>query len=148
MNRKNSKTYHILFFIFLMIFLCLLSSPAWAIERDTLILKARQTSWKGNYDEAIAIRDIPDGTSATLIVSEDSNWPDGQWINGRNIFDQAFPINKAPRFENDIRSRHPLGANALFCDGSATFLSQDMDLLVLAAICTRHGGETTANLIR
>ncbi len=42
-------------FIFFMIFVVLLSSPAWAAERDTLILKARQTSWKGNYDEAIAI---------------------------------------------------------------------------------------------
>lgn len=98
------------------------------------------------YDESLAIRDIHDGTSATLIISEDSNWSDGQWINGRNIFDQAFAINHAPRFENDIRSLHPLGASGLYCDGSASFLSEEMDLRTLAAICTREGGEVAANL--
>jgi prepilin-type N-terminal cleavage/methylation domain-containing protein/prepilin-type processing-associated H-X9-DG protein len=98
------------------------------------------------YDEALAMRDIHDGTSATLIISEDSNWSDGQWINGRNIFDQAYPINHAPRFENDIRSLHPLGANGLYCDGSASFLSEEMDVRTLAAICTRDGGEVAANM--
>jgi len=57
-------------------------------------------------DQAVSIRDITDGTSHTLIVAEDSKSPDAQWINGRNIFDQAFPINQAPAFENDIRSEH------------------------------------------
>jgi prepilin-type processing-associated H-X9-DG protein len=55
--------------------------------------------------------------------------------------DQAFPINQAPWFENDIRSLHPLGANGLFVDGSARFLKESMDLEVLAAICTRAGNE-------
>ncbi len=93
------------------------------------------------YDRVVRIRDIPDGTSHTLIVSEDSNWKDGQWINALNVFDQAFPINRAPSFENDIRSEHAGGANAAFCDGSARFLAEDMDLKTLAAICTRAGGE-------
>ncbi len=53
-----------------------------------------------------------DGLSNTLIVAEDTGWPDGQWINGRNLFDQAYAINAAPRFENDIRSHHPGGAQA------------------------------------
>ncbi len=93
------------------------------------------------YDRAIRIREIVDGTTTTLIVSEDSAWKDGQWINGRNIFDQAFAINRAPSFENDIRSEHPGGANGLFCDGSVRFLDEDMELRTLAAICTREGGE-------
>ncbi len=54
-NKESSWTRPILFFIFLTLLLCLFSSPAWAIERDTLMLKARETSWKGNYDEAAAI---------------------------------------------------------------------------------------------
>jgi tetratricopeptide (TPR) repeat protein len=54
-NKESSKTCSILFFISLMIFLCLFSSPCWATERDALMLKARQTSWKGNYDAAAAI---------------------------------------------------------------------------------------------
>ena len=93
------------------------------------------------YDIAIRIVDIRDGTSTTLIISEDSSWPDGQWINGRNIFDQAFAVNAAPPFENDIRSEHPGGANGLLADGSVRYLTETMNLRALAALCTRAGGE-------
>ena len=96
-------------------------------------------------DQAISIRDITDGTSHTLIVAEDSKSPDGQWINGRNIFDQAFSINQAPAFENDIRSEHPGGANGVFCDGSVRFLSESLDDQPLAAICTRALGEVVGD---
>lgn len=92
-------------------------------------------------DQAVRIRDITDGTSNTLIVAEDSRSPDPQWINGRNIFDQGFPINQAPIFENDIRSEHPSGANGVFCDGSVRFLGEETSNPVLAAICTRDRGE-------
>jgi tetratricopeptide (TPR) repeat protein len=54
-DKESNKTYQTLFFICLLILLCLISSPAWANERDTLIQKARQTSWDGRYDEAVAI---------------------------------------------------------------------------------------------
>ena len=54
-DKENSKTHPTLFFIFITLFLCLFSSPSWAVERDALILKARQTGWQGNYDDAIAI---------------------------------------------------------------------------------------------
>jgi prepilin-type N-terminal cleavage/methylation domain-containing protein/prepilin-type processing-associated H-X9-DG protein len=94
------------------------------------------------YDKPISIAMIPDGTAHTLIVAEDSAWPDGQWINGRNIFDQAYAINRAPDYENDIRSQHPGGAHGLFCDGSVRFLRETIDLHALAAICTRAGRET------
>jgi len=96
-------------------------------------------------DQAVSIRDITDGTSHTLIVAEDSKSPDAQWINGRNIFDQAFPINQAPAFENDIRSEHTAGANGVFCDGSVRFLSDSMDNQPLAAICTRALGEVVGD---
>ncbi len=93
------------------------------------------------YNRAISIGEIRDGTAHTLIVSEDSAWQDGQWINALNVFDQAFPINRAPPFENDIRSNHPGGANGLLSDGSVRFLNENMELSTLAAICTRDGGE-------
>ena len=93
------------------------------------------------YDVALRINDIRDGTSHTLIISEDSTFSDGQWINGRNLFDQAYAINAAPSCENDIRSGHSGGANGLLCDGSVRFLQETMDLKTLAAICTRAGGE-------
>jgi prepilin-type processing-associated H-X9-DG protein len=90
------------------------------------------------------LAEVTDGTSQTLILAEDTAWPDGQWINGRNIFDQAFAINAAPAFENDIRSDHPGGANGLLVDGAVRFLAESTDLDVLAAICTRAGGEPVA----
>jgi hypothetical protein len=93
------------------------------------------------YDRAVGMREISDGAAHTLIVSEDSDFADGQWINGRNIFDQAFAINAAPLFENDIRSRHVGGADGLFCDASARFLLESMDLRTLAAICNRGDGQ-------
>lgn len=97
------------------------------------------------YGRSYAHRDIRDGSSNTIIVAEDSDFSDGQWINGRNIFDQAFPINAAPAFENDIRSRHPNGANIALADGSTHFIRDSIELNVLAAICTRAGGETNHN---
>ena len=97
------------------------------------------------YDRAIASKHIIDGLSKTLIVAEDSQFADGQWINGRNVFDQAYGINAAPRLENDIRSEHPGGANGLHADGSVRFLQESIELTVLAALCTRAGGESVAN---
>ena len=96
------------------------------------------------HDTAITIEHIKDGLSNTLIVSEDSHFDDGQWINGRNVFDQAFGINdpNAPPWENDIRSDHPGGALGLHADGSVHFLTTQLDLKLLAALCTRDGGET------
>ena len=94
------------------------------------------------FDDPISISDVTDGTSNTLIVSEDSQFSDGQWINGRNVFDQAFPINSAPAFENDIRSNHAGGANGVFADGHVQFLSETIQLYTLGGICSRASGET------
>jgi len=93
------------------------------------------------YDRPLKAIHIRDGLSTTLMISEDSGSRSGQWINGQNVFDQAYAINHAPAYENDIRSTHPCGANGLFCDGSVRFLAETMDLETLAAICTRSGGE-------
>jgi prepilin-type N-terminal cleavage/methylation domain-containing protein/prepilin-type processing-associated H-X9-DG protein len=97
------------------------------------------------YDKVLSLAHIRDGASQTIIIGEDAGFGDGQWINGRNIFDQAFAINRAPPFENDIRSDHPGGAHGLFCDGSVRFLNEGMALAPLAAICTRAGGEVVSD---
>jgi prepilin-type N-terminal cleavage/methylation domain-containing protein len=94
------------------------------------------------YDIAYRLSDVTDGASCTIIIAEDSHSSDGQWANGLNVFDQAFAINQGPPFENDMRSDHPAGgAHAAFADGSAHFLRQTIALPVLAALCTRAGGE-------
>ena len=92
-------------------------------------------------DAVVTVRHIRDGTAKTLIVAEDSRSPDQQWINGRNIFDQAYAINAAPPIENDMRSEHAGGAGGVMADGSVHFLVETLDLRVLAALCTRAGQE-------
>lgn len=93
------------------------------------------------YDRAFRAAQLRDGLSNTIQVGEDSGFPDGQWINGLNVFDQAFPINQAPAFENDLHSQHSGGAHALFADGSVRFLKESLAPKTLAALCTRAAGE-------
>ncbi|HEY1602386.1 MAG TPA: DUF1559 domain-containing protein [Pirellulales bacterium] len=94
------------------------------------------------YDVAVSLSMVGDGTSMTLIVSEDSEFlPIGEWISGMNIFDVSYPLNTAPTIDNDIHSQHPSGANGLFVDGGARFLNNEMSTVVLSAICTRSDRE-------
>jgi prepilin-type N-terminal cleavage/methylation domain-containing protein/prepilin-type processing-associated H-X9-DG protein len=113
------------------------SGGSWVAENGVMI-----------YNRAFKIADVRDGTSNTLAVAENSLfpvWADGQWINGLNLFDQKYAINFMPSdtrlIEDEIRSAHPGGANGAFCDGSARFLGETMDLRTLKAILTRAGGE-------
>ena len=59
------------------------------------------------YDRSIAIRQISDGTSHTIIVAEDTgrgNNMDGEWADGENIFDQTEQINQLQDNESLERS--------------------------------------------
>ncbi len=101
------------------------------------------------YERGIAIAQIVDGTSHTIVVSEDTGRGpafDGQWSNGENIFDTSGPINdrSLPEYrwqDNEMWSDHPSGVNVLFCDGSVHFLFEQIDLETLASLCTRNGNE-------
>ena len=66
------------------------------------------------YDRAISIGEITDGTSNTLAISEDSEHADGQWINGLNVFDQAYGINQAPRSRTIFAAGTPAARTACF----------------------------------
>ena len=97
------------------------------------------------HDRGFADREIADGLSKTAFVGECAvgDWPDGQWINGRNLFDQAYAVNW-PTWEDELRSRHPGGAHALFGDGAVRLLAETAEPRVIAAACTRSGGESGA----
>ena len=97
------------------------------------------------YNRAVTLAEITDGTSATLLASEDTgrDWTmDGEWINGENLFDQTGSINTQQH--NEIWSDHPGGAQALNCDASVHFLDERVASEVLRALCTRSGTETTS----
>jgi len=100
------------------------------------------------YERAYSYPQITDGLTNTLIVAENAGGQSGEWINGRNVFLVAFGINdaRAPKFDDEIRSRHPTGAMALFVGGRVVMLDNQIDKLLLAALCTRAGGETNHSL--
>jgi prepilin-type N-terminal cleavage/methylation domain-containing protein/prepilin-type processing-associated H-X9-DG protein len=117
------------------------------------------------------IADIIDGASHTILVIEDAGRPlayaadgivatvmpvmtQGGWadpgapfsIDGSNpdgTIHGPCAINCSNNSE--VYAFHPLGANAVFCDGSVHFLDKNIDLCVLAALTTRAGGEEIAN---
>lgn len=94
------------------------------------------------YDTAVSLPMITDGASHTLAVAEESIFlPAGEWISGLNVFDVSYPINTAPAIDNDIHSQHAGGANGLFVDGSARFLTDATATDVLSAICTRSDAD-------
>ena len=108
---------------------------------------------------------ILDGTSSTILVAEDAGRPtfynayrqvydpvgkEGGWAdpNGAFSIDGAYPDGtiRGPCPMNcsnnsEMYSFHFGGANVTFADGSVHFLSQTMDLCILAALVTRAGGE-------
>lgn len=97
-------------------------------------------------DRGFQTHEITDGLSKTIFVGECAAgpWPDGQWINGYNLFDQRYAVNW-PTWEDEMRSRHPSGALGLAGDGSVHLITESTDLRILAAAITRSGGESLAS---
>lgn len=95
------------------------------------------------HDRGFAEREITDGLTKTLFIGEcgAGPWNDGQWINGRNLFDQAYAINW-PTGEDELRSRHPQRAHGLAGDGSVHLISETVSNRILASACTRARAET------
>ena len=115
----------------------------------------------GTIYGTVAIRDITDGTSHTLIVSEvniDQYVDDpgkqnnctnpslcfaGNYWTTINTITTGYGINGDFRtYLNGPKSEHAGGAQFLYADGHIVFLEELIDQNVLDAVTTRAGGET------
>lgn len=88
----------------------------------------------------ISFRDITDGSSNTICVSESVGRNDatGRWASGDNLVStDVNPINTPGK----VSSFHTSGVHALRADGSGAFISASIDIGLLGAISTRNGGE-------
>jgi prepilin-type processing-associated H-X9-DG protein len=121
--------------------------------------------------QQVRIRDITDGTSKTIAVAELTGRGynavklqiRGAWADGYNTMNIQLPVNSEqpnmytvmpaanPQTQNngtttpwgsdEIRSDHPGGAQAVMCDGSVQFFTDDMAVAVLWALTTRNGND-------
>jgi prepilin-type processing-associated H-X9-DG protein len=110
----------------------------------------------------VSLATITDGSSQTIIVGEGPGALYGIWIGQKNSWDQSAPINaqisasspwqscgtasQSPYgstcdYGQEFGSYHAGGAQFLFADGSVHFLSEDLNIKVLAALLSRKGGE-------
>jgi prepilin-type N-terminal cleavage/methylation domain-containing protein/prepilin-type processing-associated H-X9-DG protein len=115
-------------------------------ERGVLIMAAN-----------LSLADVTDGASQTILVGEAPEGVHSLWISVHNVYDQSAPVSarhdqNSPYpscqlpgvfcdFGQEISSYHTGGAQTLFADGSVHFLRTAMDNAVLAALCSRAGGE-------
>jgi prepilin-type N-terminal cleavage/methylation domain-containing protein/prepilin-type processing-associated H-X9-DG protein len=123
-------------------------------------------------DQMTRIHQISDGTSNTILLTEDAGRPQ-LWRAGRAVPGADQTVGGGPwqapyngfmlRGSNDdgtgdwgpcainctndheVYSFHPGGANAVFADGSVHFLPASMSLRTLAALVTRAGGEVISS---
>jgi prepilin-type N-terminal cleavage/methylation domain-containing protein/prepilin-type processing-associated H-X9-DG protein len=112
------------------------------------------------------IKEITDGTSQTLLVTECAGrpemwragrpvpqiyvFPNGAWVGGTSILFQGSTPDGATRpgpcainctNNQETYSFHPTGVNSVFADGSVRFLNDDMNIRIFARLVTRAGGE-------
>ena len=127
-----------------------------------------------NYEGVLAknflarLADITDGASQTILVTESAGrpelWragqpvaeiysPDAAWVGGTLIFGMGSTPDGATKpgpcainctNDHEAYSFHPIGANAVFADGSVHFLKADMDIRIFARLATRAGEEVVA----
>jgi len=123
-------------------------------ERGLRYFNAKNDPERGAmiFEKDISLQEVTDGASQTILIAEAPEGIHAMWINVLNLFDQSGPINAPAEspgqaqyvfadFGQEVSSYHPAGAQVLFADGSVHFLSESLDALILAALCSRAGNE-------
>lgn len=116
---------------------------------------------------SVRMRDVTDGTTNTISVGEAPNGLHSIWIGHKNVFDQSAPVNgryASPSdtqwqscitfggtanppgkigcdFGQEFHSFHTGGAQFLLVDGSARFVSENIDIVTFSALLSRKGAE-------
>lgn len=93
------------------------------------------------YDRVTRLRDIADGSSNTIMIT-DASKDFGPWSQGGKSNIRALTTKPYINGPDGIGSPHSGGLNVLLSDGAVRFVSQDIDPKVLEALVTIHGGET------
>jgi prepilin-type N-terminal cleavage/methylation domain-containing protein len=108
------------------------------------------------HNSRVAVRDITDGTSNTLMLGERrtdpsrgwySTWP-GMVAEGeeaiQRILGSADHVPNAPHTHfDDFSSRHTGGAQFGLSDGSVRFVSENLEVRLYQSLATIGGGELT-----
>ena len=80
------------------------------------------------------------------ILSPNSPEPDeGDCFPQENIGLPCITTGSNNRIHNASRSRHSGGVNAMLCDGSVDFFTDDIDIQIWRGMSTRSGGEVASN---
>jgi prepilin-type processing-associated H-X9-DG protein len=98
------------------------------------------------YDgtEVTRFADIRDGTSNTLLFVEAAGCGIN-WLEPRDLDIEQLTLQINNPAGPGIRSHHPGGTNAAFCDGSVHFLSETIDPGTLEKLITIADGQPVAN---
>jgi hypothetical protein len=91
------------------------------------------------YDRATKIRDITDGTSNTIAISDATD--PGPWGAGGSATIRPLTTKPYINGPDGIGGPHAGGISIGMCDGSVRFLSENIDPEVMEALVTIRGGE-------
>jgi len=145
-------------------------APTWSVDPSLAANDCRGVLVPNQMTE---LRDITDGTSSTILLTEDAGRPK-LWQAGRAGPDQAVAGGPWAGFQtgvtltgsqpggasrrgpcalnctndHEVYSFHSGGANAVFADGHVQFLKTATDLRILAALVTRAGMEIVSTTDR
>lgn len=97
------------------------------------------------YDRVTGIRDIVDGTSNTVMVSDVVSKSRGPWAQGGSATIRALTSKPYVNGEDGIGSPHVGGFHVLMADGSVRFVSQNIFPDTLEALATRAGAEVVGD---